>query len=337
MTTTGDRKVSMREVASLAGVSHQTVSRVINGHPNIKSDTRERVLRVIESVNYRPNSAARALASRRSNRIGVLVDSAMQYGPNSTLRAVEDVARATGFSVSSITVSEDRAISAHAAAEHLMSQGIDALCVIAPRSSSVDLLREISEGLPTLVVKAEPDESFLTVSVDQHLGATLAVDHLIRLGHRDILHVAGPLDWLDARGRERGWRERMQGEGLSVRDPVVGDWTADFGYEFAHSLDPMPAFTAIFAGNDQMALGVLHGLHEIGVRVPEDVSVVGFDDIPEARHFQPPLTTVRQDFHAVGQRSIESLLAVVQGREAPRWSLIVPELVVRKSTAPPRR
>ncbi len=337
MATGGDRKISMREVASLAGVSHQTVSRVINGHPNIKKDTRERVLRVIESVNYRPNSAARALASRRSNRIGVLVDSAMQYGPNSTLRAVEDVARATGFSVSSITVSEDRAISAHAAAEHLMTQGIDALCVIAPRSSSVDLLRELSGGLPTLVVKAEPDESFLTVSVDQHLGATLATDHLIRLGHREIVHVAGPLDWLDARGRERGWRERMQDEGLGVRDPVVGDWTADFGYGFARSLGPTPEFTAVFAANDQMALGVLHGLDEIGIRVPEDISVVGFDDIPEARHFRPPLTTVRQDFHAVGQRSIESLLAVVQGHDAPRWSLIAPELVVRESTAPPRR
>ena len=335
--TTGDRKPSMRQVASLAGVSHQTVSRVINGHPNIRSDTRDRVLAVIESLNYRPNSAARALASRRSSRIGVLVDSAMQYGPNSTLRAVEDVARGMGYSVSSITVSEDRAISAHAAAEHLMSQGIDALCVIAPRSSSVDLLRELSHGLPTLVVKAEPDETFLTVSVDQRLGATLAVDHLIGLGHRDILHVAGPLDWLDARGRERGWRERMGREGLSVREPVIGDWTADFGYTFARSLGGKPEFTAIFAANDQMALGILHGLNASGVRIPGDVSVVGFDDIPEARHFLPPLTTVRQDFQALGRRSIESLLAVVQGREAPVWSLITPELVIRESTAPPRR
>ena len=335
--TTGDRKPSMRQVATIAGVSHQTVSRVINGHPNIRDDTRDRVLAVIESLNYRPNTAARALASRRSNRIGVLVDSAMQYGPNSTLRAVEDVARGMGFSVSSITVSEDRAISAHAAAEHLMSQGIDALCVIAPRSSSVDLLREISDGLPTLLVKAEPDASFLTVSVDQRLGAALAVEHLLGLGHRDILHVAGPLDWLDARGRERGWRERMGREGLAVREPVIGDWTADFGYAFARSLGPKPEFSAIFAANDQMALGILHGLSASGVRVPQDVSVVGFDDIPEARHFLPPLTTVRQDFQALGRSSIESLLAVVQGREAPGWSLIAPELVVRESTAPPPR
>lgn len=327
----------MRQVASLAGVSHQTVSRVINGHPNISPETRERVLEVIGSVNYRPNSAARALASRRSNRIGVLVDSAVQYGPNSTLRAIEDVARAEGFAVSSITVSEDRAITAHAAVEHLLSQGIDALCVIAPRSSSLDLLRELSDGLPTLVVKAEPDGSFLTVSVDQHLGANLAVGHLIDLGHRDIVHVAGPLDWFDARGRERGWRERMQEAGLRVREPVVGDWTSDCGFAFASSVGPMPEFTAVFAANDQMALGIVHGLSAVGVRVPEDVSVVGFDDIPEACHFLPPLTTVKQDFNAVGKRSVESLLAVVSGREAPRWSLIVPELMIRESTAPPRR
>lgn len=331
-----DRKLGMRHVASLAGVSHQTVSRVINGHPNIKQETRDRVLQVIESVNYRPNSAARALASRRSNRIGVLVDSAMEYGPNSTLRAIEDVARARGFTVSSIAVSEGRSISAHAATEHLMSQGIDALCVIAPRESSVDLLRELSDGLPTLVIKASPDKSFLTVSVDQHMGATLAVDHLIALGHRDILHVAGPLDWLDARARERGWRERMQEERLPVREPVIGDWTADFGYAFARSLGSSPECTGVFAGNDQMALGILHGFNESGVRVPEDVSVVGFDDIPEARHFLPPLTTVRQDFHAVGRRSIESLLAAVRGDTVESRLLIEPELIVRRSTGAPR-
>ena len=326
----------MRQVALLAGVSHQTVSRVINGHPNISDETRQRVLRVIETLNYRPNSAARALASRRSNRIGVLVDSASQYGPNSTLRAVEDVARAMGFSVASVTLSEDRSISAHEAVEHLMAQGVDALCVIAPRSSSVDLLREVTDGLPTLVVKAEPDESFLTVSVDQRAGARLAVGHLIELGHRDIRHVAGPLDWLDARGRELGWRERLGEAGLETREPVVGDWTADFGYSFARGLDGRPGFTAVFAANDQMALGMLHGFAASGVRVPEDVSVVGYDDIPEARHFLPPLTTIRQDFHAVGRRSIENLLAAVQGGDAPRWSLIEPELIVRESTAPPR-
>ncbi len=336
MTTTGDGRPSMRQVATLAGVSHQTVSRVINGHPNISDETRRRVLEVIETLNYRPNSAARALASRRSNRIGVLVDSASQYGPNSTLRAVEDVARRTGFSVSSITVSEDRAISPHEAVEHLMAQGIDALCVIAPRSSSVDLLREVSDGLPTLVVKAEPDDTFLTVSVDQHLGAKLAVAHLVELGHRDILHVAGPLDWLDARGREYGWREQMLEANLPTREPVLGDWTADFGYSFARSCGAAPDFTAVFAANDQMALGILHGFAAAGVRVPEDVSVVGFDDLPESRHFLPPLTTIRQDFQAVGRRSIENLLATVQGGEAPRWSLIPPELVVRESTGPVR-
>jgi DNA-binding LacI/PurR family transcriptional regulator len=326
----------MRLVASLAGVSHQTVSRVLNGHPNIRRETRDRVLEVIEAVDYRPNRAAKALATRKYSRIGVLVDSAVQYGPNSTLRAIEAAARETGYTVSSITVAEDRAVSAKVAVDHLMDQGVDALCVVAPRSSSVDLLRELSPGIPTLVVKATPDKTFLTASVDQQLGASLAVQHLIGLGHREILHLAGPLDWLDAKGRERGWRAEMQAAGLRERPIVVGDWTSDAGYELGRSFDAVPDFTAVFAGNDQMALGLVHGLSERGIRVPEDVSVIGFDDLPDARHFLPPLTTVRQDFHALGGRSVEALLAVLEGRDMPRRSLIAPELVVRQSSARPR-
>ncbi|MDY7099800.1 MAG: LacI family DNA-binding transcriptional regulator [Actinomycetota bacterium] len=336
MGRTGDQKLNMRQVAALAGVSHQTVSRVINGHPNIAPQTRARVLEVIEQVNYRPNSAARALATNKSNRIGVLVDSAVQYGPNSTLRAIEDAARKVGYAVSSVAIDEDRALGPSVAVEHLVDQGVDALCAIAPRSSSVDLLRELSGGLPTLVVKATPDPSFLTVSVDQQLGAALAVQHLVDLGHREILHLAGPLDWLDAKGRAEGWHAEMSRAGLGERPIVEGDWSSDFGYQWACFSDLPPEVTAVFAGNDQMALGVVHGLSERGVRVPDDVSVVGFDDLPDAAHFLPPLTTVRQDFHALGVLGVETLLAVLEGRDTPRRSLIAPELVVRRSTAPPR-
>ncbi len=325
----------MRQVAELAGVSHQTVSRVINDHPSIKPATRERVLKAIESLNYRPNSAARALASRRSKRIGVLVDSAMLYGPNSTLRGVEDVAREAGYSVSSVTVSEERAISAHDAVEHLMSQGIDALCIVAPRASSVDLLREHDHNVPTLVIKAETDERFLTASVDQRAGATLAMEHLIGLGHRKILHLAGPHDWFDARGRSDGWQKALASAGIGEMPMVEGDWTSDGGYDFAMGLPDDRAFTAIFSANDQMALGLMHGFRERGIRVPGDVSVVGFDDLPEARHFAPPLTTVRQDFHALGKQAIENLLGELEGKDVPRRSLILPELVIRESTAPP--
>lgn len=325
---------SMREVAALAGVSHQTVSRVINGHPSIRPETRERVLQVIEDIGYRPNSAARALATRRTKRIGVVVDSAIKFGPNATLRGVEESARDAGYSVSSVTVGEDRSVSANAAVDHLLAQGIDAVCIIAPRSSSVDLIRTRISTLPAIAVTSNPETEILTASVDQLLGAKLAVQHLVDLGHREIAHVAGPMDWLDAQGRARGWRAVLDDAGLTVRVPLVGDWTADSGYALAASAEWPADITAVFCANDQMALGLLHGLAERGVRVPEDMSVVGFDDLPEARHFTPPLTTVRQDFHRLGQRTVDALIAAIEGREAPQRTLIDPELVVRDSTAP---
>ena len=330
----GGPRANIRQVAARAGVSHMTVSRVLNDHPSIAPATRERVLVVMRELNYRPNSAARALASRKSNRIGVVVDSVIEFGPASTLRAIEDAAHDRGYTVSSIAVSADRAVTAHDALVSLMTIGIDALCLITPRTSSIDLLREVSSGIPTLVVKAEPEGDFLTVSVDQRMGAALAAQHLIDLGHREMLHLAGPLDWLDAQGREREWREHLEQAGLRAREPVVGDWTSDSGYAFGSVVEP--DFTGVFAANDRMALGLIHAFTERGIRVPQDVSVVGFDDVPDARHFVPPLTTVRQDFHALGTLSVATLLAELESDDVPQRSLIEPELVVRQSTAPPR-
>ena len=330
-------KATIRQVAALAGVSHQTVSRVLNGHASIRPATRDRVLEAIEELDYRPNSAARALATSRTNRIGVIVDAAVEYGPNSTLRGLERAARAVGYSVTSATVGDDDPLGPSVAFEHLMSQGIDALCVIAPRSSSLDRLRRSSLHMPALVVKAAQDDTFLTVSVDQELGAALAVRHLIDLGHRRIAHVAGPLDWLDAAARHRAWRKEIKSAGLDELDAVVGDWTAGFGYEVAHHPGRLPDCTAIFAANDQIALGLIHGFAERGIRVPDDVSIVGFDDLPESKHFLPPLTTVRQDFRALGERSVEVLRAALEGSGLDRRSIIAPLLIVRESTAPPRR
>jgi DNA-binding LacI/PurR family transcriptional regulator len=207
--------------------------------------------------------------------------------------------------------------------------------LITPRTSSIDLLREVSSGIPTLVVKAEPEDDYFTVSVDQSSGAVLAAQHLIDLGHRDMLHIAGPLDWLDARSRERAWREHLARAGLTARETVVGDWTADFGYAFGQTVDP--TFTAVFAANDQMALGLIHAFSERGISVPNDVSIVGFDDVREAKHFLPPLTTVRQDFRALGSLSVATLLAELEGDDIPRRTLLDPELIVRASTAAPRR
>ena len=313
-----------------------TVSRVLNEYPGIKEATRERVLQAISELNFRPNNAARALASQRTRRIGVMIESAVEYGPGSTLRGIELAARENGYSTTSVALRDDERMTPQGAAELLLDQGIDALCVVAPRSSSVSALRKISISVPVLVVKAEKDPNFLTVSVDQQLGTQLVVDHLVSLGHKDVLHLSGPLDWLEARGRERAFHSRTKSWGMKERPVVVGDWTSDFGYEFARGLTRLPEYTAIFAANDEMAVGVIHGLVENGIRVPEQMSVVGFDDLPVSRHFLPPLTTVRQDFTALGMKAIEVLHAALENREIPQRSKIPAELVVRESTAPPR-
>ncbi|MFT4236024.1 MAG: LacI family DNA-binding transcriptional regulator [Microbacterium sp.] len=336
MASTESERLNIRKVADLAGVSPMTVSRVLNNRPHIKDATRRRVLEVIEEQGFRPNQAARALATRRNSRIGVIVESAVEFGPTSIVRAVENASRTAGFAVSTLALHGGDELTPQDAVDTLIAQGVDALCIVAPRSSSISALRETSIDVPVLVVTPESDPSFLAVAIDQRAGALLAVDHLVELGHRDILHLAGPLDWLDARARERAFHDRALA--LGIREPrvVVGDWTGDFAYDVARGMREMPQVTAVFAANDDMAMGLIHGLHDLGIRVPQDLSVVGFDDVPVARHFIPPLTTVRQDFRALGSSVLDMLRAAIDDLELPHATLIPPELIVRASTAPPR-
>lgn len=327
---------NIRQVAVTAGVSHMTVSRVLNGHTNIKESTRDKVLAAVDELGYRPNIAARALATQRTLRIGAIVETETEFGPASSLRAIHRAARPRGYSVSSIALDEDDSTDAGRAFDQLVAMGIDALCLVTPRSASVAAVRSISPDMPVLVVKPEREAELLRVCVDQQLGVTMAVDHLAALGHRDILHVSGPMDWLDARARERAFRARTQSWGMRERPIVAGDWSADFGYDFAVGLQRRPDYTAIVAANDQVALGIVHGLHDRGISVPEDLSIVGFDDAPFSRHSIPPLTTVRQPFDALGSAVVEVLLAGIEGRTIPQRTKIPPELIVRLSTAKAR-
>ncbi len=309
-----------------------TVSRVLNGHPNIRESTRSKVLQAIDEMNYTPSSIARALATRRARRIGVLIDGPVQNGPNNTLRALEKAARGVGYAVSAFSIGSDDESQMDSGVMELVTQGVDALCVIAPRASSLDLLRQQTTGLPTIVIKAEADAAWHTVGVDQRAGARLAVKHLIDLGHTSIAHLAGPQDWFDARERVQGWRESLDEAGLAHGPFVVGEWSSDFGFDFGQTFE-WGDTTAVFAANDQIALGVVHGLARRGIRVPEDISVVGFDDLSDARHFLPPLTTVRQDFAELGELALQQVIAAIEGNTDPTHDTIQPALIVRESTA----
>lgn len=325
----------MHDVAALAGVSHMTVSRALNGHPNMRESTRRRVLDAVEELNYTRSPIARALVTKRSMRIGVLMHGQVNHGPNTTLRAFERAARHRGYSVTAVSIDDEERHPLESGVIELVTQGVDAVCIIAMRPTSLARVLKYTADLPVMVEMDQHQEGLHVAAYDQTQGTRRAIEHLLGLGHRNILHFAGPLDWHVARTRADAWRDTLAHAGLSTLEPAEGDWSADSGYAYARNANLGDA-TAIFVGNDQMALGVLHGLEKRGLRVPEDISVVGFDDVPEARHFSPPLTTVRQDFSALGELMLTDLLAAIEHRPSPERILLESTLVVRESTAPPR-
>jgi DNA-binding LacI/PurR family transcriptional regulator len=324
----------MADVARLAGVSHQTVSRVLHNSPRVRSETRDRVLAAMAELDYRPNTVARALVTGRTMTLGVVSFDTTLYGPASTLLGVERAAHDAGYFVSIVSVRSPDADSVRGACERLRLQGVDGIVVIAPQDSVAGALRELPAGLPVVAAEAAPDAAVPVVGVDQIAGAASATLHLLERGHRAILHIAGPLDWPEARQRLAGWRSTLVGAGAEPRPHLAGDWSARSGYELGRRIVEDPSVTAVFVANDQMALGLLRRLHEAGRAVPHDVSVVGFDDIPEAAYFTPPLTTVHQDFAEVGLRSVRLLLRALEGEpSAPVSETVAPRLVRRASTA----
>jgi len=331
------RLPAMSDVAQVAGVSHQTVSRVLNNHPSVRAETRERVLAAVVELGYRRNTAARALVTRRSGAIGVVTTGLPYFGPTSTLIAVEEAARDAGYFVSITTLAGTDAGSVDHAVEHFLAQAVEGIIVIAPQDDVRDALVPFADQVPLVMITAEPSPGFAyhTMSVDQELGARLATRHLLELGHHDVVHLAGPQDWIDARLRVVGWRAELAAVGIVAGEPITGDWTPDGGYQVGRRLVREGIPSAVFAANDQLALGLLHAFAESGVVVPRDVSVIGFDDVSEAAHFGPPLTTVRQDFAALGTACMQLLVAAMAGRDVDPTP-IPPRLVVRASTGRPR-
>jgi DNA-binding LacI/PurR family transcriptional regulator len=328
------RASNIRDVARLAGVSYQTVSRVLNDHPSIRDSTRDRVNAVIAELGYRPNPAARALVTSRSRTIGVLSSQGSQYGPATSIAAIELAARDSGYRSSVTTIATTDVSSIRAALDYLLSQSIEALVVIAPQQRVLDVITDLSFDVPYVTLQTADLVERHGMSTDQVLGARLATRHLIDLGHTEILHISGPQDWIEAEARMQGYLDEINAADLRTRAPILGDWSAHFGYYAGLELLRFRDFSAVFASNDQMALGFMHACRELDLRIPEDVSLVGFDDIPEAAHFAPPLTTVRQNFSEIGRRAVALLLAELQGGR-PDHELVVPELIVRQSTAAP--
>ncbi|MFD2092670.1 LacI family DNA-binding transcriptional regulator [Blastococcus deserti] len=331
------RALVMSDVAALAGVSHQTVSRVINGHPNVAPQTRERVEAAIAQLGYRPNVAARALVTGSTRTIGLVTVKINQYGPAQTMLGLEEAARAAGYSVSVSILDHATARAMREAVDTFVAQRVDAIVALSTYDDAAQSLSALDPPVPLVAVQVGGDEVRPAVGVDQETGARLATRHLLELGHATVHHVAGPADSKEARVRIEGWRSELEAAGAPVPEPLRGDWTPSSGYaagrELAARRRAGQDVTAVFLANDQMALGLLSALHQEGIEVPADVSVVGFDDLPESPYFTPPLTTVRQDFAELGRRGVALVLARLRGEELHPDAVPAP-LLVRSSTGP---
>lgn len=327
----------MADVAKLAGVSHQTVSRVLNDHPNVRPQTREDVLAAIRELGYRPNAAARTLVTGRTHTLGVITFDTTLYGPASMLYGIERAAH-PGYSVSIASLSAFERRSMREAVDRFLGQGVEGIIVIASEMPALEALAGVTTDVPLVAVGCGTRAPLDSVAIDNMDGAFRATRYLLDLGHETVHYVGGPDSTLDALERAEGWARALREAGIPEPEILRGDWSARSGYEIGHLLAAMPEVTAVFSANDQMALGLLRAMSERGRAVPADVSVVGFDDIPESAYFLPPLTTVRQDFGELGRQALRLLVDRIGGRPAPGVRLpVAPELIVRASATRPGR
>ena len=332
-----ERKPNIYDVAEAAGVSHQTVSRVINNHPSLRPETRARVEAAMAELGYVPNRAARSLVTSKSHLIGILASDTTLYGPAGMVNAIELEARRFGYVPFACSVDSHSEEEVRAGVAHLRQMSVDGVILITAEHLPIEVARAELPRIPIVVLDAEEHLSPLMVKSDNLGAASMATQHLIDLGHRRILHITGETQWAVGRARRDGFNATMRAAKL---EPLVieGDWRIETGYRIAMDFDfDANAVTGVFCANDNLALGLLKACRERGIDVPSRLSVVGFDDIPEAAYFAPPLTTVRQDFSALGNRAIRVLLAAL-GEGEPVENAVLPlELVIRASTAPTGR
>jgi len=332
------RRPGGTDVARLAGVSQKTVSRVFNDEPNVTEDTRSRVLAAARELGYRPNGAARALLTGRTYRIGVVSVAAAYFGQSSLLVALEQAARGSRYALSIANTFQVDPSGIAAAADHLLAEGVDAIILSEPIG---DRGEPLEVDVPVLMLGTAPVvRAPVVLSVHASEGgeaAAAATRHLLGLGHPTVHHIAGPRRWWAARERAENWRAVLGAAGTRIPEPIEGDWSPASGFRIGQILARDPDVTAIFAANDEMAIGAIHALHEAGRMVPEDVSVIGFDDIPVAAHITPPLTTFRSDNVALAATSFRYLTDYLSDPETkpappPRHQH---SLIIRRSTAAP--
>lgn len=325
------KRPTLRDVAREAGVSYQTVSRVINDDPHVSTPTRGRVERAIKTLGFRPNRAAQILQTERSHTIEVVL---FYYGFNLFLYEMARTSQQLGYHFVISAITEEEFVRT---LESASSRFVDGLIIIPakPMQQDYETLMDLTDGIPFVQIGARLGDNMPSVMYDQVQGARLATQHLIELGHKRIASISGPLTNHDAQDRHTSWMATLKEHGLPVGPMREGSFTLDSGYQAMHSLlDSGEPFTAVFVANDSMAIGAHTALRERGLRVPDDISMIGFDDVPEAAHFVPGLTTVRQDFYLLGRLAIEYMVSLIETENTPLHQRVLqPTLIVRESTA----
>ena len=337
------KRVTIKQVAQEAGVSTQTVSRVTNDRPDVAPETRQRVLEVIERLGYQPSALARSLIRQRSHTLGVVTAGLEYVGPSHTLSGITEQAEAMGYSLLLKELPEFDTSDVEPILNALLARQVDGIIwAVAEASDNRDWLADRLNDLPVpivfLTMHQRPDLSI--VSVDNYLGGRIATEHLLKQGYRHIGHVAGPLEWWESRQRKAGWQNALLDAGIRVSEDqsVEGDWSSESGEKAIRQLlDQYPEMDAVFVANDQMALGILQVTCRRGLKVPQDLAVVGFDGIPEAAYYWPPLTTVKQNLHRLGCIAVEQALRAIEASQEPKGVyepetiLLKPRLIIRES------
>jgi len=337
------KRITIKDVAQAAGVSTQTVSRVVNKFSYVSEETRQRVEEVVEQLGYRPSTLARSLIQQRSYTLGVVTFGLKYIGPSRTLNGVADKADELGYMLLMKELDNFDINSIDDVIDSLLARQVDGIIWVAPEiGNNHSWLDERLEKIPVpvLFLAMEPREGISSVATDNYQGAVMAVQHLLDCGRTKIGHISGPLSWWEADERKRGWRDTLIKADLDASDQHCkeGNWSSASGEQaFIQLLEVFPNLDAVFVANDQMALGVLREAHRKGIRIPEQLAIIGFDNLPESAYFYPSLTTISQDLQMLGEQSVQYVVEMIQARQGNQSVIaqsrfIQPTLIVREST-----
>lgn len=333
------KRVTLKEVAAAAGVSTQTVSRVVNGRPDVAADTREQVQKIIDTLGYQPSKIARSLIQGQSYTLGVVSSSIGLYGPSLVLQGIQEAAVAEDYSLMLHILPDAESFDARNVVREILSYHVDGILWAVPEiGQNRDLVQQAlpSIKVPIVFLNMQPRPNLVTSVIDNKHGGCLATQHLINEGRQNIGLITGPMNWWEARQRELGWRKALEENGRSVDESFItnGDWTPSSGERCIRMLlEWHPEMDAVFVCNDQMALGAMKVARQMGRKIPEDLAVVGFDDIPESPYFSPALTTVQQDVAEMGRQGVKQLLNLISNKELDFQSVVLqPTLIVRESS-----